>query len=164
MRGVAPRRWLSSMYDGRGMFRFYQHHFEWRGRALMAARYDALCEFYAYPLEVDLGGTRLTIEDRSTLIVHLHRHRTALEAAGIKALVPRVVAVDLPGAGSRVWVRWRQDMGGSYGPNWSDAVYHMQLQDDAALITRIAFTRLMLPEFGRAATHRRLVRSGAENA
>lgn len=146
------------------MFRFYQHHFEWRGRALMAASYDVLSEFYAYPLQVDLGGAPLTITDRSAMFVHLHRHRTALEAAGIKALVPRVVAMDLPGTGARVWVRWRQDMGGSFGPNWSDAVYHMRVKDNRALITDIAFTRLMLPEFGRAATHRRLVRSGAENA
>jgi hypothetical protein len=140
------------------MFSLYQDHFEWCAKALMAGRYDELCQRYAFPLPVDLAGLRFVVEDRAGLTVHLHRHRIALYGRDVLGLVPRVVALDLPGRGDRVWVRWRQNLGGRMGLDWSDAIYHMRLEQGIPQVTQMAFTRLMLPEFGRAATHRRLVR------
>lgn len=140
------------------MFQSYQDHFLWRARSLMAGRYEDLSRHYDYPLRVDLTGHGLTVEDSTALMVHLHRYRMALRDKGVTALVPRVIALDLPGQGDRVWVRWLQETAAGPGQDWSDVVYQMRGDRAGLRIHAMSYTRLMLPEFGRAATHRRLVR------
>ncbi|WP_225029995.1 hypothetical protein [Xinfangfangia pollutisoli] len=141
------------------MFAFYQAHFDWRARALFAQRYDDLARHYSLPLPVALGGHRMLVGDASELIVHLHRHREALVARGATALVPHIVAMDLPGCGDRIWLRWREMTAEGLSADWSDVVYQMSGDRSQPLVTAMTYTRLMMPEFGRPSTHRRLVRA-----
>ena len=141
------------------MFTHYQAHFDWRARALFAQRYEDLARHYSLPMSVTLGGHSMVIHDASELIVHLHRHREALMARGTLALVPQIVAMDLPGCGDRIWLRWRERIAEGLSPEWSDVVYKMAGDRSHPLVAAMTYTRLMMPEFGRPSTHRRLVRA-----
>lgn len=138
------------------MFKFVEDHLAWRARALLQHRYDDLARHYALPLPVRLGRYATRVETVDDLILHFRRHAIGLEMRGVTALLPHVVALGLPVTQQRVWVTWH-----GYDRDWTaltsaDAVYGFDWSGKTPLITEIEFRTLMMPEFGRRDTHRRL--------
>lgn len=139
------------------MFGDYQDHFEWRGAALLQGRYDDLAQHYRIPFCADLAGHVVHVETADDLVLALHRHRVALSSLGVTRLLPRILAVRLPGPGHAVWVEWRAE--GADRPLRAQAQYHLERVNGWRRITAMAYTTLMIPEFAQPSWHRRLSRS-----
>ncbi len=139
------------------MFRLLTQSFQRRADLLLEGRYEVLARDYVLPLPVQLGDCAIRIDGADEMAVHLRRHHVALMRRSTTDMRPQIIAVELPrGAGlQRVWLRWH--MTGAAGPMVSQAVYGCQPADQGGRIEWMCYTRLAMPEFGRSATHRRLV-------
>lgn len=139
------------------MFRQLTLAFQRRADLLLEGRYEVLARDYVLPMPVQLGDCAIRISGEDEMAVHLRRHHVALMRCGTSDMRPEVIAVELPrGAGvQRVWLRWH--MTEATGHMVSQAVYGCQPADQGGRIEWMHYTRLAMPEFGRSATHRRLV-------
>ncbi len=135
-------------------------HFDWRAKALFAARYDDLAKHYALPMTTVLDGRKVTVTTREDLVLNLHRFRLGLLEQGIQRLVPKVVAEGLPqGALQRVWIDWTAEGDGQAAGRVARAVYELERRDGWFTIISLRYDSMILPDFATPAFQRRLSRS-----
>lgn len=129
-----------------------------RSRLLFAAQYEALGRCYTLPMQVRLGELEITVRSADDLALHLRRHHVALLRRGVAAMVPEIMAVELPLQDShRLWLRWHERGGRGGDLRHSEVVYRCASDPGNPLVLGMDYTRLAMPEFARPVTHRRLV-------
>jgi hypothetical protein len=77
------------------------------GDLFMAGRLNEVTELWSFPCPVEVGGELRVMRDAEELLGFFQRRLDRAKAAGLIALVPRVIAIEMPRKHRfRVWFRW----------------------------------------------------------
>ena len=140
------------------MYQMLLRHYDWRARLLFDGRYEDLARHYVLPMTVQLGELSIVVRSVDDLALHLRRHHVALLRRGVAALLPEIVALELPRQDRhRRWMRWHERGVRGAELRHSEVIYTCATETHGALILGMDYTRLAMPEFARPVTHRRLV-------
>lgn len=117
------------------------------GDQLLAGRFDALLDNYAYPLPVFLPAERLLLSGPQEARLFFSLLRQALLRDGVVALRPEVRAVELPRSGRfRVWVDWHELPLTGGAVRSSSAVYFYRATPLGPRVEMVNYTQVSLPE------------------
>lgn len=131
----------------------------WRSSMIMAARYDDVAAHTVAPLSVTLPGKTLLLQQKEDAVLILHQLRLALIARQIRWLKPEIIAVSLPGANQRVWMKWHAF--NIFGQDIASAESNYQLDNSNGTLRVAAMnhTTMLVPELAQASYRKRLIRS-----
>ncbi len=94
-----------------------------------------MTEFWAYPCPVEVNGSLVVMRDSTALERFYARRRLGPQEAGLVALEPQIIAVEIPRNGRfRVWLRWRHVFADSAVTEEDVSLYYMTRRPCGALI------------------------------
>lgn len=128
---------------------------------IMESRYDDVAAHTEAPVRIALPGNHLILREKEDIVLFLHQLRVALVAKGARSFRPNIIAVSLPGASQRVWMKWHAfDM---FGQDIASAHSNYQLDntDGTLRVAAMNHTTLLVPELAQASYRKRLFRSRA---
>lgn len=77
------------------------------GELFVAGRLREATEFWTFPCPIEEAGELLVMRDADALEAFLRRRRKAAGEAGLLAMTPRIIALEVPRNDRfRVWLRW----------------------------------------------------------
>ncbi|GAB1478885.1 hypothetical protein MASR2M74_14410 [Paracoccaceae bacterium] len=142
------------------MFSLLDKHYAERARLLLLGRYAELARHYRLPLLARMSGLDVIVETVEDMELHLRRHHVSLLRRGVAAMVPEIMAADLPCRPTqRVWVRWHEMGRQGSDLRQSEVVYTGPTDNSGALISGMEYLQLAMPEFSRPGTYRSLNRT-----
>lgn len=94
------------------------------GELFMAGRLREARRFWSFPVGVE--GELIVMRDADALEAFFRKRREVARAAGVIALTPRIIAIEVPRNGRfRVWFRWMPHFEDYVGEDPTPSLYYM---------------------------------------
>ena len=96
------------------------------GELFVAGRLREITRFWSFPCPVELEGELIVMQDADALEAFLRRRREEARQNGLRAMTPRITAVEVPRGGRfRVWLRWSYLLGDRLQEDVNPSLYYM---------------------------------------
>ncbi len=105
------------------------------GELFMAGRFEEATRFWSFPCPIEVEGEMLVIHDACEFEAFLRRQRGRAHEAGLLALTPKVIAVELPRDDGRfrIWLRWFYSFAGRSEEAPDLSVFYMRRRPSGEL-------------------------------
>jgi hypothetical protein len=128
------------------MFSHVSDQLTCRARWLLSGRIDEIVAEHRFPLPVDIGPSRLVIRTADEAAMLLRHLGAAYGSHGIRALLPKVTAIDLPRSGRfRVWVDWHAGLMTGPARQIASVIYYCRQVPSGLQIEMVDCTSMLLP-------------------
>ena len=104
------------------------------GEDFVAGRLGEVVQAWSFPCPVEIDGQLVVMRNSDAFEAYLAQRHSAVLAAGLTALKPRVSAIEMPRKGRfRVWLRWTSHFGDRTQDENHGTVYFMAFRPDGRL-------------------------------